>query len=65
MIIGLGTTYLGNKGIVIGIPITEAVSITGLSLSAIVGVILNRILNNSEFKAKEDTKNVSPQATIV
>lgn len=65
MIIGLGTTYLGNKGIVIGIPITETVSITGLSLSAIVGVILNRILNNSEFKAKEDTKNVSPQATIV
>ncbi len=31
MIIGLGTTYLSNKGIVIGIPITENISITGLA----------------------------------
>lgn len=53
MIIGLGTTYLGNKGIIIGIPITQNVSITGLSLSAIVGIILNRILNNNEFKTNE------------
>lgn len=49
MIIGLGTTYLSNKGIVIGIPITENISITGLSLSAIVGIVLNRILNNKDF----------------
>ena len=33
MIIGLGTTYLGNKGIVIGIPVTKSVSITGLKFS--------------------------------
>ncbi len=50
MIIGLGTTYLGNKGITIGIPITKTVMITGLSLAAIVGIVLNRILNNKEFK---------------
>ncbi|CEP91215.1 MAG: uracil-xanthine permease family protein [Paraclostridium sordellii] len=53
MIIGLGTTYLGNKGIVIGIPITKTVTITGLSLAAIVGIILNRVLNKDEFKNEE------------
>ena len=53
MIIGLGTTYLGNKGIVIGIPITKSVMITGLSLAAIVGIVLNRTLNNREFKTNE------------
>ena len=54
MIIGLGTTYLGNKGIVIGIPITKTVTITGLSLAAIVGIALNRILNNDEFKSEKE-----------
>ena len=54
MIIGLGTTYLGNKGIVIGIPITKTVTITGLSLAAIVGIALNRILNNDEFKSETE-----------
>ena len=54
MIIGLGTTYLGNKGIVIGIPITKTVKITGLSLAAIVGIALNRILNNDEFKSEKE-----------
>ena len=54
MIIGLGTTYLGNKGIVIGIPITKTVKITGLSLAAIVGIALNRILNNDEFKSETE-----------
>ncbi|RDY26330.1 uracil-xanthine permease [Romboutsia weinsteinii] len=53
MIIGLGTTYLGNKGITIGIPITESVKITGLSLAAIIGIILNRLLNNEDFRGKE------------
>ena len=50
LIIGLGTTYLDGKGISIGIPVTEGVKITGLSLAAIVGIILNRILNNDMFK---------------
>ncbi|WP_042271702.1 uracil-xanthine permease family protein [[Clostridium] dakarense] len=57
MLIGLGTTYLGNKGITIGIPITQSVTITGLSLSAIVGIVLNRVLNNKDFKNNE-TENV-------
>lgn len=50
IVIGIGTSYLSNKGISIGIPITSNVSITGLSLAAIVGLILNRILNHKEFK---------------
>ncbi len=53
LIIGIGTSYLGNKGISIGIPITSNVSITGLSLAAIVGLILNRIINNKEFKTSK------------
>lgn len=55
MIIGLGTTYLGNKGIVIGIPITKTVTITGLSLAAIIGIILNRVLNNDKFKDDKES----------
>ena len=54
MVIGLGTTYLSNKGIVIGIPVTQDVTITGLSLAAIVGIILNILLNNKDLK--EDKK---------
>lgn len=50
VLIGVGTTYLSNQGISIGIPITENISITGLSLAAIVGIILNRVLNNKDFK---------------
>lgn len=55
LIIGLGTTYLDKKGISIGIPITESVKITGLSLAAIIGILLNRLLNNDQFK-NEDSK---------
>ncbi len=40
LIIGLG----GNFGIHIAIPITEQVSITGLSLAALVGVIINKVI---------------------
>ena len=63
MIIGLGTTYLSNKGIVIGIPVTESVSITGLSLAAIVGIVLNILLNNTNTDSKEDKKLVNPKVT--
>jgi len=46
IVIGLGTSYLEKfAGISIGIPVTESVKITGLSLAAIVGVVLNAILN--------------------
>lgn len=50
ILIGIGTTYLSNYGINIGIPVTRDISITGLSLAAIVGIILNRVINYQEFK---------------
>ena len=53
LVIGLGTTYLEKQGISIGIPVTESVKITGLSLAAIIGVVLNRLLNNDQFKNEE------------
>ncbi|NLY84860.1 MAG: uracil-xanthine permease [Tissierellia bacterium] len=46
LVFGLGGDYLSSKlGFTIGIPVTETVSITGLSFAAIVGIILNAILN--------------------
>lgn len=46
LIIGLGTTNLATyTGITIGIPVTETVKITGVSLAALAGVILNAVLN--------------------
>jgi len=46
LILGLGGNYLSSKlGFTIGIPINESVSITGLSFAAIVGIVLNAILN--------------------
>ena len=60
MVIGLGTTYLSNKGIVIGIPVTKTVTITGLSLAAIVGIILNRVLNKEDFK-----KDVEKESAVL
>lgn len=46
LIIGLGTSYLAKyAGIEIGIPLSETVMLTKLSLAAIVGVTLNLILN--------------------
>lgn len=46
LILGLGGNYLSSKlGFTIGIPINESVSITGLSFAAIVGIVLNSILN--------------------
>ena len=54
LIIGLGTTYLQKyTGINIGIPINENVTISGLSLAAIVGIILNAILNRNNNKNKD------------
>lgn len=46
LVLGLGSGYIESAlGFSIGIPITESVKITGLSFAAIVGVILNTILN--------------------
>lgn len=51
---GIGTNILSKYGISIGIPITQNISISGLSLAAILGIILNRILNHDDFKSQKD-----------
>lgn len=46
LVLGLGGDYLSAKlGFTIGIPINESVNISGLSFAALVGIILNAILN--------------------
>ncbi len=46
LILGLGSGLIESKlGIIIGIPVTETVKISGLSFAAIVGIALNMILN--------------------
>ena len=46
LILGLGSGFLSNKlGFIIGIPINESVQITGLSFAALVGIIINAVLN--------------------
>lgn len=46
LVLGLGGDFLSSKlGFTIGIPINNTVSITGMSFAAIVGIILNAILN--------------------
>lgn len=46
LIIGFGGSFIESKfGIVVGIKLNDAVSISGLSFAAIVGVILNLVLN--------------------
>lgn len=45
LVLGLGH----NVGLNIAVPITATVSLSGLSLAALVGVLLNRILSHKEF----------------
>lgn len=46
LILGFGGSYIESTfGITVGIPLTETVSINGLSFAAIVGVTLNKVLN--------------------
>ncbi len=46
LVLGIGSGIIESKfGISIGIPVSETVRISGLSLAAIVGIILNIILN--------------------
>ncbi len=53
IVLGLWESYFQNvTGIQIGIRINEAVSITGLSLAAIVGVVLNIVLTMVSSKKK-------------
>lgn len=37
----------------IGLPIASNAKLTGLSLAALIGIIVNRLINNNDFK-KED-----------
>jgi uracil permease len=49
LIIGLGSGIIESKfGITIGIPINETVKISGLSFAAIIGIVLNAVLNMKE-----------------
>ncbi|NLY66492.1 MAG: uracil-xanthine permease [Tissierellia bacterium] len=49
LLLGLGSGLIESKlGITVGIPINESVSISGLSFAAIVGVVLNIILNRKK-----------------
>lgn len=51
LILGLGSGFIESKlGIKIGIPITETVSISGLSFAAIIGIIINIIFNIIDSK---------------
>ncbi len=52
LVLGLGSEFIQTKfDIVIGIPITKTVTISGLSLAAIVGIVLNTILNRDKLQA--------------
>ena len=54
VVLGLGTTLLEKKfGVSLGIPVTETVKISGLSLAAIVGVTLNAVLNRKQIKKEK------------
>lgn len=54
LIIGLTTCYIKHfTGIEIGIPIAANSKLTGLSLAAIVGIIINRIINHNDFKKEK------------
>ncbi|WP_246565697.1 uracil-xanthine permease family protein [Tissierella carlieri] len=46
LILGLGGNYLSETlGFTVGIPINQSVQITGLSFAALVGIIINAVLN--------------------
>ncbi len=46
LIIGLGSDYLSSQlNINIGIRLNETVSISGLSFAALVGIVMNLVLN--------------------
>ena len=54
ILVGLGTSFIESRtGMVIGIPVGNSVKITGLSLAAIIGVVLNIILNFNKIKTQK------------
>lgn len=55
LFIGLVTCYIKHFiGIEIGIPIASNAKLTGLSLAALVGIIINRLINRNDFKKEEN-----------
>ena len=55
LFIGLVTCYIKHfMGIEIGIPIASNAKLTGLSLAALVGIIINRLINHNDFKKEEN-----------
>lgn len=56
LVIGLITCYIKHfTGIEIGIPIASNAKLTGLSLAALVGIIINRLINYNNFKKEAVT----------
>ncbi|WP_343343545.1 uracil-xanthine permease family protein [Terrisporobacter petrolearius] len=58
LVIGLTTCYVKHfTGVEIGITIASNSKLTGLSLAALVGIIVNRLINYNDFK-KEDRSTI-------
>lgn len=54
LVIGLITCYIKHfTGIEIGIPIAANAKLTGLSLAALVGIIINRVINHDDFRKEK------------
>ena len=54
LVIGLTTCYIKHfTGIEIGIPIASNAKLTGLSLAALSGILINRIINHNNLKKME------------
>ncbi|MEG0050855.1 MAG: uracil-xanthine permease family protein [Terrisporobacter sp.] len=66
LVVGLTTCYVKHfAGIEIGIPIASNAKLTGLSLAAISGIIVNRIINHHNFKkVKVMEEIIRNEATI-
>ncbi len=55
LIIGLTTCYIKHfTGVEIGLPIASNAKLTGLSLAALVGIIMNRLINHKDFNKETD-----------
>ncbi|MBC6696203.1 uracil-xanthine permease [Terrisporobacter mayombei] len=59
LVVGLTTCYIKHfTGVEIGIPIASNAKLTGLSLAALVGIIINRVINHKDFKKEESESMV-------
>ncbi|MCC3867329.1 uracil-xanthine permease family protein [Terrisporobacter mayombei] len=63
LVIGLTTCYVKHfTGVEIGIPIAGNSKLTGLSLAALVGIIVNILINYKDFK-KEESSSIGELAS--